>query len=230
MLIIPDILSADEVLIMKQHWAEHHEQAYINMIQDDGLLIDHRLLIHFTPHFTTQLSGIIDRTIDQTFDTDKIVSRWAAIQRQTNPHGAHVDDFGLEQQQADPTLRMYTYIVALDTVPEFKVIVWKERAASNDEMISMLPALPSRKVRRTSDLSNREDLEHVCKVRPDDLPYDISLGDTLALDGIFQYRSGWACLFDGKQIHTTSNWRKYGQYTHRDLLQIHVLTHEQRDF
>lgn len=226
MLIIPDILSADEVLIMKQHWAEHHEQAYINWIQDDGSLVDHRLLIYHTPHFTTQLSGIIDRLIDQTFDTTKIVSRWAAIQRQTNPHGAHVDDFGLEQQQADSTLRMYTYIIALDTVPEFKAIVWKERAASNDEMIRMLPTF----ARRTSDLSDREDLEHVCRVWADDLPDGISLGDALALDGIFQYRSGWACLFDGKQIHTTSNWRKYGQHTHRDLLQIHVLTHEQRDF
>lgn len=222
MRMLPDLLSNDQVTVMKQYWADNHSNAYINWIQDDGKLIDHRLLIYHTPHFQSPLSAIIDSVIEKFFDPAQIIERWAALQRQTNPHGAHVDDFGLEKCQSDPALRMYTYIFALDTVPEFKTIVWKEVAASNDVMIGMLPSFTERRSR----LSETEDLEHVCRVWSSDAPGGISLADVLTLDGMFSYRAGSGCLFDGKQIHTTSNWSKYPQHSHRDLLQIHVLTYE----
>lgn len=225
MLILKDLLSPEEVAVMKQHWRDHHENKYVNWVQDDGKLIDHRLLIYHTPHFRTALSDTIDRLIGLVFDPAPIQARWAALQRQTNPHAAHVDDFGLEQCQQDSTLRMYTYIIALDTVPEFRTIVWQEVAASNDEMIRMLPNFTTRR----SHLSESEDLEHVCRVWTDSEPDGMNLGDALTLDGIFAYEAGAGCVFDGKQIHTTSNWSKYPQHHHRDLLQIHVLTHQQVD-
>jgi len=224
MQILSNLLSADEISQMKQYWIDHENKKYVNWIQDDGLLIDHRLVIHNTPDVITPLSGIIDRIIETNHDPDLIEERWAALQRQTNPHGAHIDDFGKEKIERDPSLRMYTYIIALDTVPEFKAIVWKETAASNDAMIKMWPEFENRI--RVSHLSEQEDLDHVGLVGNKDIPSGVNLGDILVLDGIFTYHAGSGCLFDGKQIHTTSYWKKYPKFTHRDLLQIHVLTHQ----
>ncbi len=69
-----------------------------------------------------------------------------------------------------------------------------------------------------------EDLEHT--ISP---VQNIYIADYLTLDGVFTYKAGSCCLFDASQLHCTNNWRKYVQFSDRQLLQIHVLSKEKID-
>lgn len=222
MQILQDLLSIDEIERLKTHWATNTGNSYINWQMEDGRIIDHRLQI-VRRYDVTEFDPLINRIIERVFDPDQIIGKWAAYQRQTNPHHQHIDDFGKDECEQDLSLRMYTFIVALDTIPEFKTIVWKEGATSNEKFMPLWRSLITRKSR----ISEQEDLEHI--PRFDFNGEQCCLADFLTLDGIFSYQAGWGCLFNGKQIHTTSYWLKYPQHTHRDLLQIHVLTHQHLD-
>jgi hypothetical protein len=220
MRILQELLTAAEIQELKQHWQSHTPQHYLNQQMEDGTIIDHRLkIIH--EESETRWEPVIDRIIMSVFDQGQIIKKWAALQRQTNPHHQHIDDFAKEECEADLSLRMYTFIVALDTIPEFKTIVWKEGAPSNAVLDRLWRSITRKRKNR---LSEQEDLDHIVRIPFED--QQVALTDFLTVDGIFPYQAGWACLFNGKQVHTTSYWLKYPKHSHRDLLQIHVLTRQ----
>lgn len=221
--ILQDLLSDTEISGLKRYWDQENHRQYINWQMEDGRIIDRRLQI-VGRYDLTEFDPLINRIIDTVFDPDQIIGKWAALQRQTNPHHQHIDDFGKDECEQDHSVRMYTFIVALDTVPEFKTIVWKEGAPSNEIMTRLWPALC---VERKNRLSEQEDLDHI--VRIPHAGEEVCLTDFLTLDGVWSYQAGCGCLFNGKQLHTTSNWLKYPKHTHRDLLQIHVLTRQHLD-
>lgn len=223
MQILQDLLSLDEIELLRAHWATNIGNSYINWQMEDGRIIDHRLQI-VGRYNLTEFNPLIDRIIDTVFDPDQIIGKWAALQRQTNPHHQHIDDFGKDECEQDLSVRMYTFIVALDTVPEFKTIVWKEGAPSNEIMNGLWPVLCAT---RKSRLSEQEDLDHIVRIPHEG--EEVCLTDFLTPDGVWSYQAGCGCLFNGKQLHTTSYWLKYPKHTHRDLLQIHVLTRQHLD-
>ena len=164
---------------------------------------------------------IVRRIVEQNFKDP--IEYWSAYQRQTNPHSIHIDDYGYDKEKGN---FRYTFVIAMDTVPEFKAIVWKETCWDNEELHKFIInwGKTRRLQKKKSNISETEDLEHTY-----DENQESYLADYLTLDGIYSYKTGTACLFDATQLHTTSNWRKYSQFPYRELLQIHVLCREKQD-
>jgi hypothetical protein len=108
----------------------------------------------------------------------------------------------------------------MDSVPEFKAIIWKEKCWDNNglhEFVSQWGKMKRFK-KPVSDISQTQDLEHTY-----DTNQEAYMADYLTLDGIYTYQTGTACLFDATQLHCTSNWVKYNKFPYRELLQIHVV-------
>lgn len=207
MLLLDQVISNSEISAFKQYFQNHFDKKYVNW-QNGNDIIDHRLDIDKnSPEFE-----IIDRIVKNNFSNS--VEVWSAYQRQTNPHSIHIDDYG-----SDSKLFRYTYILAMDTVPEFKAIIWKEKCWDNQQLHKFVAQWgrlrPIKK--KTSNISEIEDLEHTL-----DENQQSYMADYLTLDGIYTYQAGTACLFDATQLHCTSNWKKYNKFPYRELLQIHV--------
>jgi hypothetical protein len=208
MLLLDQIISDSEISAFKQYFQNHFDKKYVNWQNGDDI-IDHRLNIDKnSPEFK-----IINRIVKTNFSNP--VDMWSAYQRQTNPHSIHIDDYG-----SDSKLFRYTYILAMDTVPEFKSIVWKETCWNNDALHTFVEQWGKiRKFKKKiSNISETQDLEHTF-----DQNEQSYMADYLTLDGIYTYQTGTACLFDATQLHCTSNWKKYNKFPYRELLQIHVL-------
>jgi len=207
MLLLDQIISDSEICAFKQYFQNHFDKKYVNWQNGDNI-IDHRLNIDKnSPEFK-----IIDRIVKNNFSNP--VEVWSAYQRQTNPHSIHIDDYG-----SDSKLFRYTYILAMDTVPEFKAIIWKEKCWDNQQLHDFVVQWGKLKPikKKTSNISEIEDLEHTL-----DENQQSYMADYLNLDGIYAYQAGTACLFDATQLHCTSNWKKYNKFPYRELLQIHV--------
>ena len=209
MLLLDNIISDQEISAFKQYFQNHFDKKYINW-QDGDQIIDHRLNINKR----SSEFDIIRRIVANNFDDP--VDMWSAYQRQTNPHHIHIDDYG-----SDGKSFRYTYILAMDTVPEFKAILWKETCWDNAALHTFVQHWSKlRKLKKKlSNISEIEDLEHTI-----DENQQCYIADYLTLDGIYTYQTGTACLFDATQLHCTSNWKKYNKFPYRELLQIHVLS------
>ena len=199
MKVIDNFLTEDQVIFFKNLWESNKSSSYINWEN-----VDQR----FNVEQITSVSNILEPLIKKDFPT--YISWWSALQEQSNPHNIHID-----KDSKNPDNNISTYVIALDTVPEFKTIVWKEITDNSDEYGSIWTRL-SKRTKKKSNISEIEDLEHTTNFEGN------YMCDYLELDGIFTYKSGSACLFNGKQLHCTSNWRKYPQFGKRQLLQIHV--------
>ena len=214
MLLLNQIISDKEISMFKKYFQTNFDKKYVNWQVGDQI-IDHRLLIsNKAPEFE-----IIQRIAEKHFKNP--INVWSAYQRQTNPHDIHIDDYG-----ADGDLYRYTYILAMDTVPEFKAIVWKETCRDNNALHKFVAdwGRIRRLKKKTSNISETEDLEHTFS--KDQQSY---MSDYLTLDDIYTYQTGTACLFDATQLHCTSNWKKYNKFPYRELLQIHVATETKID-
>lgn len=215
MLILDNIISESEIELFKQYFQTNFDKKYVNWKVGDKI-IDYRLLID-----NGGLEFDIVRRIVTNNFTD-VVDVWSAYQRQTNPHGIHIDDYG-----SDKTLYRYTYVLPMSTEPRFKTIVWKEKCWDNDALHAYVTNWGKirRLKKKVSNISEIEDLEHT---------YDENqasyLSDYLTLDGIFPYKKGTGVLFDATQLHCTSNWKKYNEFSYRELLQIHVSCKEEQQF
>lgn len=209
MLILDQIISQEEIDSFKHFFQSCQDKKYVNY-QTGDQIIDHRLLI---PE-TSTLFNIVERIVSTNFSNP--VNVWSAFQRQKFPHSIHVDDYGSDQNYF-----RYTYIIAMDSVPEFKAIVWKEKCQDNNALHVFIEKWGKiRKFKKkNSNISELEDLEHTLDVNQNSF-----LADYLTLDGIYNYQVGTACLFDATQLHCTSNWIKYNKFPYRELLQIHVLS------
>jgi len=212
MILLDQVISDSEITAFKQYFQDNFDKKYINW-QTGDQVIDYRLTIDLT----SDLSKVISRIVDANFENPLKV--WSAYQRQSQPHGIHIDDYGSDNKG----LFRYTYILAMDTVPEFKAIVWKETCWDNSELHEFVNRWGKlgRLRKKISNISESQDLEHTI-----DINHMSYMADHLTLDGIYTYKTGTACLFDATQLHCTSNWPKYNKFTHRELLQIHVLTAE----
>lgn len=209
MLLLDQLISESEIQMFKNYFLDNFDKKWVNW-KLDGNTIDHRLEIDAeSPEF-----NIVRRIVETNFSNP--IGIWSAYQRQVNPHSIHIDDYGSKNLD----IFRYTYIIAMDTVPEFKAIVWKETCWNNDALHKFVHKWGnSRRFKKTlSNISEIEDLEHT---------YDVNqqsyLADYLTLDGIYSYKIGTGCLFNATQLHCTSNWTKYKKFSHRELLQIHVL-------
>ena len=217
MLIIDQLISDSEIAAFKKYFQDNYNKRYVNWALENDNIIDHRLLIdERSAEF-----DIIRRISSMHFKNH--VDLWSAYQRQSQPHFIHIDDYKSDQKN----LFRYTYILAMDTVPEFKTIVWKEKCWDNNELHEYITKWGKiRKFKKkTSNISEIEDLEHTFDENQQDY-----LADYLSLDGIYPYKTGTGCLFDATQLHCTSNWLKYKKFPYRELLQIHITTTEPVDF
>ena len=216
--IIPQAFHSEEIKYFETLWKQKLPDAYVNWIDDRGNLIDHRFIIagaDLHQRSDAKAYDIISKLVNKYFP--RSISWWAALQRQTNPHGLHIDEYSNDRIPPGSDIKTWTFIVALETQPLFKAIIFKESSYDNQSMIDQILT----KTTRTSNISNREDLEHMPITESKE-----NLADFLQLDGIYTYVEGSSVLFNAKQWHCTSNWKKYPQFTHRDLLQIHVASKE----
>jgi hypothetical protein len=215
MLLLDQVITNDEIDSFKNFYQVHNDKKYVNYINKDQL-IDHRLIV---PE-TSPLFSVIKRIVSANFSNPLKI--WSAYQRQTWPHAIHIDDYGADEHQF-----RYTYIVAMDSIPEFKAIIWKEKCHDNQEFRLFTEQWGKMRKfkKKTSNISDTEDLEHTIDVNQNSY-----MADYLTLDGIYTYQTGTACLFDARQLHCTSNWVKYNRFPYRELLQIHVQTDVEIEF
>jgi hypothetical protein len=204
---LENVLTSEEIQIFKNYWNEHNSQSYINAFatvnhpsKERADHIDRRLLI--VPD--SEPYNILKRLVEQYFPVDTYF--WANYQRQSMGHQLHVDEYGKNRQE--PT---WTIILALDTEPKFKAIIFKDLCNSCDEMYQMLFDR-QKNSQKVSNITKVEDLEH-------NIP---ELCDYMELDGIFEYKAGCGVLFDTNQVHCSSHWTKYPEFKYRDLVQLHI--------
>ena len=208
MLIIDQIITDEEIKIIRDYYERYKELAYINW-QEDNELIDVRCgIITASPEFK-----IIESIVKRNFKNSLI--SWSGYQRQNSPHNIHIDDYGSDQENP-----IYTYVISLDTIPEFKTIVWKEQAHDNKHLHEYIAnwGITRHNIPKISNISETEDLEHTL-----DINQNAYMCDYLELDGIYSYKKNCGVLFNAKQFHCTSNWVKYNRWPYRELLQIHVI-------
>jgi hypothetical protein len=152
MKLLNNILSTDQIELFKQYWNNNPNQRYVNWQIGDEVL-DYRLEVMHNPVLWKMVTDIVSQDFSTT------VKIWSALQSQRFAHHIHVDDYGIEDY---PDVPMYTYIFALDTVPEFKTIVWKEIVKSNADLANYVKLwnLKRHKLTKVSTIRNEQDLEH----------------------------------------------------------------------
>jgi len=207
--VIENILTHDEIDSLREIWRRVEGRKYVNFQHDDGRIVDHRYPLSGDPAGQALVEKIVYRNFPNATEI------WSALQRQSNPHNVHIDDYMQKKLAPNQVWDTWTYIIPLETIPEFKVIIWQERAVSNAVMAERFSTETWTK---QSCLSETEDIDHLGNFG------EHNKGDCFTLDGIFSYRKGAGCLFGAKQFHTTNNWRRYSQHTHRELLQIHLFS------
>jgi len=215
MQIFENLLSDDDIVVLKDYWEKNNHLTYKNAFptpyhpyKDRSDFIDRRLLIVVgTPPWR-----ILKKIVDKIDPSNQPI--WCNYQRQSICHQMHVDEYGKDR---GPDQKTYTLILALEDQPKFKTIVFKETANDNQEMVNLVTNLPYTTPRKNNS-SVDHDLDHM-DAWENGINYNCS--DWLELDGVFSYRKGWGVLFDTNQLHTTSNWCKYPEFKYRDLVQIH---------
>lgn len=206
--VIENILTHEEIDSLREIWRRVQDLEYVNFQHKDGRIVDHR----YPLESDSEGWALVEKIVYRNFPNATGI--WSALQRQTNPHNVHIDNYMKETLRPDEVWNTWTYIIPLETIPEFKVIIWQERAVTNAVMQESFTQFGEKK----SDISEREYLDHLPRFGEN------NAGDCFTLDGIFTYRKGAGCLFGAKQFHTTNNWRRYPQHTYRELLQIHLFS------
>jgi hypothetical protein len=210
MQILNDIFNQDEVNTFRNYWNNNWlEKSYVNW-EVNGKVIDRRLRLEKK----SKEYEIVEKVVHCYFKNP--IDIWTAYQRQNFAHQIHIDDYNI-----DTDYPCYTMVFSLNTVPEFKTIVWKETAANNQSLHEHIQRWSKNKPEKISNISELEDLEHTY----DENNHDY-FADYLNLDGIYTYKSGSGVLFNARQYHCTSNWLKYPDFPHRELLQVHIMCEE----
>jgi hypothetical protein len=205
-----EIFSEEQVNTFRSYWNNRWQQdSYINW-EVDGKVIDRRLSLPKTSKEFAMVAEVVHRYFSNPVDI------WSAYQQQNFAHQIHIDDYGIERGYP-----CYTMIFSMDTVPQFKTIVWKEVAANNQVLHEHVQTWGDHRTQKLSNISELEDLEHTYDENQQDY-----FADYLHLDGIYTYKSGNGVLFNARQYHCTSNWLKYPEFSYRELLQVHVICKE----
>jgi len=109
-----NLLSLKECDDFKMFWEQNKSNSYVNW-EIENEVLDRRLDV--TPDHTEQWS-IIKRITDQVFNETYDI--WSAYQEQSFCHDIHIDDCMKDRLE----YQRYTIILSLDSVPQFKTIVW----------------------------------------------------------------------------------------------------------
>jgi len=208
-----EIFNADQIDIFRNYWNNNwSEKSYINW-EIDGKVLDRRLVLPKKSKEYEIIEEVVLRYVKNP------INIWTAYQRQNFAHHVHIDDYRIETNYP-----CYTMIFSMDTIPEFKTIVWKETAVNNRALQEHIHAWGKHRTEKISNISELEDLEHTY----DENQHDYFV-DYLHLDGIYTYKSGSGVFFNARQYHCTSNWVKYPKFSYRELLQVHVMCKEPID-
>jgi len=202
-----NLLSPEECQSFKTFWENNRDKSYVNW-EIQNQVLDRRLEVttEYKEHW-----DIIKRITGMVFN--KTYDIWSAYQEQSFCHNIHIDDYAKDQTEHG----RYTIILSLDSVPQFKTIVWQEECLDNEELLKKIRLWEFKKNKKCSDISQHQDLEHTIQHNEE------YFCDYLNLDGVYSYKQGCGTAFKATQIHCTSNWKKYKQFTSRQLLQIHAL-------
>lgn len=219
MKLLENIITPKDIAVFKQYWDEHNHLHYINSYPTDdnphkqiSTFTDQRLLlIENTPAW-----NICRRVVDDVAEEGPGQPIWCNYQRQAIPHRIHVDEYGTDR--VNPT---WTIIIALDTEPRFKAIIFKEQFNLSDDITAAMMSHDYSAAEK-NNTSVTDDMDHM-DVVVDGKNYNFC--HWLTVDGVFSYKAGDGALFDTNQAHSTSNWRKYPDLTYRDLVQIHYGVH-----
>jgi hypothetical protein len=209
MKIYDQLINESEIATLKEFFKNHQDKKYVNWAVND-YIIDNRIMIN--PNSAE--FDIVRKIVSIKFDNPKLV--WAAYQRASGSHNTHIDpgDDGNHIENY-----RYTIIVAMDTNPDFKTLIWCEKFSSVNEWVSYIQQWGENRqlTNKISNISQLEALDHTFDTNQNDY-----IVDYLKLDGVFTYTSGSGVLFDARQVHCTNDWCKLG-HTHRDLLTIHIV-------
>lgn len=209
---LENIISAEDILVLKDYWNQNNNLAYVNgrpagwhPLEELADHVDKRLLIvDNTPAYQ-----IVKRISEDLFYPG--VPIWANYQRQALPHTLHVDEYGRDRSEAT-----WTIVIAVDTEPRNRTVLFKNSFNTCRELDDYTRQSVIQK-NKISDISTTEDLEHLF-----DQQFDANFADYLEFEGCFSYKAGDGVLFDTNQAHCTSNWKKYPDIKYRDLVQIHI--------
>jgi hypothetical protein len=204
-----NLLSPEECESFKTFWKNNKDKSYVNW-EFENEVLDRRLEVtsEYTEHWDI-IRRITETVFNKTYDI------WSAYQEQSFCHNVHTDDYSLWTQSEHGT--MYTIILSLDNVSQFKTIVWQDECADNEELSKKIRLWELKKNKKCSDISQQQDLEHTVQHNEE------YFCDYLNLDDVYTYKQGGGAAFKATQLHCTSNWKKYPQFKNRQLLQIHAL-------
>lgn len=206
MQILTNLLSDNDIDVIHKFWDEQKGNAYINEPK-----VDKRLIA--TEKNCPHIYNFVDKHVKSLDPTGH--DYYIAYQQQHFAHWVHTDDYKYEHPY------VYTIVYALDTIPEFKTLVWKEQFDNNDHMHKAIYAWGENKGERKSNISETEDLDHMWD--ENNQAYWV---DYLTPEGVFAYNKGDAVAFHARKAHCTSYWLKYPQHTMRELLQVHWISEQ----
>jgi hypothetical protein len=211
MIIIDHAITSPQIETVRTYVNNNPKNKYTNWVEDNEV-IDNRWNLNLNDPSLSFITSLVSEYFDRW---DKV---WSDYQIQTNPHTVHIDEYG---KDVWPEMKCWTFVIALDTVPEFKTIIWKEEFRDGPNFSNWIEHnwAINRANMPKNTISQEQDLEHTYDQNNKDY-----LVDYLTVEGIFTYKKGSAVLFDGNKLHCTSNWKKYPQFSQRELLQVHVLS------
>lgn len=216
MRLLKNILSQEDIDIFRDYWEKNNQHTYINAWTNAGHphanrsdFIDRRLLI--LPN--TRAGDVVKRVVDQIWPGENQIL-WANFQQQSICHMLHVDEYG--KDRTNPT---WTIILALDTQPKWKAVIFQEQFNSGADLVDYISNKINYSLPPRNNSSDEHDLQHMDNWRNG---INFNPCHWLEVDGVFTYCAGDGVLFDTNQAHTTNNWVKYPEFQYRQLVQIHV--------
>ena len=195
-----------------EYFISHPEKHYASYVNNEGVTVSHRCDIHQSSTLYKHIKDIASRHFSQ-------FQVYGGYQRQSHPHSLHID----ENSNGKEKYLNYTLVIPILTDHRIKTYVFKEQFRDNLDLrertakLRKLMSMGAASKLKKSNISETEDLEHTYEKADKDY-----LANYLDLDGIFQYERNSYVLFNSNQIHCSSNWRKYPEYTTKDILQIHI--------
>jgi len=211
-----NLLSDNDIDLLRQYWEKNLNKVYVNGYREKDVQ-DYRLDIsEKDPEFEIVKSIIKKDFTKYLTDTGKPIEGayyWAALQRAYLPHILHIDDCFVDDRPA------YTYIIAFDSYNKHRTLAWKKICqGGNKELFEVVNYWFSNysNLSVVNEISTKEDIDHTPFVE------DNYMLDYYEFDDHFVYNKGSGCLFNARQMHCTSNWKKYNEFEYRELLQIHM--------
>jgi len=212
-----NLINDREIELLRKYWEKNLDKVYVNGYREEGEIQDYRLDINQTDPEFDIVKSIVKKDFANYLNAynNPIEGSfyWAALQRAYLPHLLHIDDCFVDDRPA------YTYIIAFDSYTKHRTLAWKKICkGGNKELLQEVNFWFSNHIHhgKINNVAGKEDIDHTPNL---DNNYML---DYYQFDGSFIYEKGSGCLFNARQMHCTSNWKKYDEFEYRELLQIHI--------